>query len=277
MASAGFFWHIAHAETITHRSQTYESPRQTKAVTTLSDELRSLPKIRARGRSFLALVLSPEPGLSDWMAGLDAQIARSAAFFASKPVILDLSLLGPDEPGLGKLYPALLERGIRIIAIEGADPATPAISHWQWPAGLDGGRASGAVTIPEDRVPVPERIQGSSLIFEQPIRSGQTIMNPDGDIIIIGSVGSGAEVTAAGSIHVYGTLRGRAIAGMNGQPEARIFAHDMRAELLAIDGYYMTAEDIDPRLSGSPSQAMLNNDTIVVQPLTLRMAVTQRR
>ncbi|MFT9165637.1 MAG: septum site-determining protein MinC, partial [Komagataeibacter saccharivorans] len=97
--------------------------------------------------------------------------------------------------------------------------------------------------------------------------SGQTIMNPDGDIIIVGSVASGAEVTAGGSIHVYGPLRGRAIAGMNGQPDARIFAHSMQAELAAIDGYYITAEEIDPRYVQQPAQIILSNDTLVVQPL----------
>lgn len=235
----------------------------------MPDELRPPPKIRARGRSFLALVLSPEPALADWLLGLDAQIARSSTFFAGKPVILDLSLLDAGTEGLADLYPALRERGIRIIGIEGGDPSWPACAQWDWPAGFMGGRASGAVEIPEDTATAtaPEVPRGSSMILEQPIRSGQTIMNPDGDIIIVGSVASGAEVTAGGSIHVYGPLRGRAIAGMNGQPDARIFAHSMQAELAAIDGYYITAEEIDPRYVQQPAQIILSNDTLVVQPL----------
>lgn len=206
--------------------------------------------------------------LADWLAGLDAQIARSSTFFAGKPVILDLSLLNAQTEGLAELYPALRARGIRIIGIEGGDTSWPACAQWDWPAGFMGGRASGAVDIPEDSAPTPpEAPRGSSMIIEQPIRSGQVIMNPDGDIIIVGSVGSGAEVTAGGSIHVYGALRGRAIAGMNGQPDARIFAQSMQAELLAIDGYYITAEEIDPRYVQKPAQIVLSNDTLVVQPL----------
>ncbi|AHI24378.1 septum site-determining protein MinC [Komagataeibacter swingsii] len=234
----------------------------------MPDELRPTPKIRARGRSFLALVLSPEPVLADWLAGLDAQIARSSTFFAGKPVILDLSLLDAATEGLADLYPALCARGIRIIGIEGGDAAWPACAGWDWPSGFMGGRASGAVDIPDDAAPAqPQPPRGSSMIIEQPIRSGQVIMNPDGDVIVIGSVGSGAEVTAGGSIHVYGPLRGRAIAGMNGQPDARIFAHSMQAELLAIDGYYITAEEIDPQYVEKPAQIVLTNDTLVVQPL----------
>ena len=66
---------------------------------------------------------------------------------------------------------------------------------------------------------------------------------------VVGSVASGAEVVAGGSIHVYGTLRGRAIAGSTGNADARIFCRKLEAELLAIDGLYRTADDMEPRIS----------------------------
>jgi septum site-determining protein MinC len=72
---------------------------------------------------------------------------------------------------------------------------------------------------------------------------------------------------AGGSIHVYGALRGRAIAGMLGNPQARIFCRRLEAELLAIDGLYRTAEDMDPTLRGRPVQAWLDRDSIVMAPL----------
>ena len=75
---------------------------------------------------------------------------------------------------------------------------------------------------------------------------------------VLGSVGSGAEIVAGGSIHVYGTLRGRAMAGASGNPRARIFCNKLEAELLAIDGYYTTADDIDQGLRGRPVQAWLD-------------------
>ncbi|MFS3135459.1 septum site-determining protein MinC [Gluconacetobacter sacchari] len=239
----------------------------------MSDAPRPLPRIRARGRSFLALVLSPETELDDWLRGLDAQIARSPSFFVGKPVILDLGLLSGDAEGLASFYPALLERGVRVIGIEGADPAWPALAEWDWPIAFEGGRAAGTVELPDEdaaeapgAAPAPP-MSAPALIVEGPIRSGQSVLHPEGDVVVVGSVASGAEISAGGSVHVYGTLRGRAIAGMGGQTGARIFAAVMKAELLAIDGYYMIAEEIAPALHGRPAQAMLEDDTMVVRSL----------
>jgi len=91
---------------------------------------------------------------------------------------------------------------------------------------------------------------------------------PDGDVTVLGSVGSGAEIVAGGSIHVYGTLRGRAMAGVNGNPNARIFCQKIEAELLAIDGYYQTAEDLDAGLRNRPAQAWLDGGVMRIAPLT---------
>ena len=87
-------------------------------------------------------------------------------------------------------------------------------------------------------------------------------MFPEGDVTVIGSVASGAEIIAGGSIHVYGALRGRAMAGSLGNVSARIFCRKLEAELLAIDGVYKVAEDIDDKLRGQPVQLWLEDDTI---------------
>lgn len=234
--------------------------------------VRAPMRIRARGRSFLALVLSPEAPLDAWLEGLDNQIARSVGFFAGRPVILDLGLVEQDAEGLETLQAALRERSIHIIGIEGADRSWTALAEWDWPASLEGGRASGAVEFPEAEgaVPAPAEMptqRAESLILDRAIRSGQSIMHLDGDIVVIGSVASGAELVAGGSIHVYGALRGRAIAGVGGQPNARIFAARMQAELLAIDGFYMIAEEIDAGIHDQPAQAMLAEDRVTVTKL----------
>ncbi|EHH67292.1 septum formation inhibitor [Gluconobacter morbifer G707] len=228
-------------------------------------------RIRARGRSFLALVLSPESPLDLWLEGLDGQIARSGILFSGKPVILDLGLLNADTPGLSSLLDDIRQRGVRIIGIEGGDRRWPTVAHWDWPDSFDGGRPSGEVELPESNaspavtaVPVSG---GNTLFIEDSIRSGQSIQHMQGDIIILGSVSSGAEIVAAGSIHVYGTLRGRAIAGVGGQSQARIFASRMQAELLALDGYYTVTEDIDPAVFGQAAQARLDEDRVRVVPL----------
>ncbi|GBQ85346.1 septum formation inhibitor [Asaia krungthepensis NRIC 0535] len=229
-------------------------------------------RIRARGRSFLALVLSPEAPLSDWLLGLDNQIARSVGFFAGRPVILDLGLVTQDAEGLEGLQAELIARGIHMIGLEGADRSWSQLDHWDWPASLEGGRASGTVEFPEaesdtlDPV-LPPTQRAESLILDRAIRSGQSVMHLDGDIIVLGSVASGAELIAGGSVHVYGALRGRAIAGVGGQPGARIFASRMQAELLAIDGFYMIAEEIEATLHDQPAQARLEEDRVTVTKL----------
>jgi septum site-determining protein MinC len=114
----------------------------------------------------------------------------------------------------------------------------------------------------------PARKEPSSLLLETPVRSGQSVFFPDGDVTVLGSVGSGAEIIAGGSIHVYGTLRGRAMAGMSGNRQARIFCTKIEAELLAIDGFYRTAEDLDASLQGRIVQAWLNGEVLMVAAMT---------
>jgi septum site-determining protein MinC len=107
----------------------------------------------------------------------------------------------------------------------------------------------------------------TSLLLENPVRSGQSVVFAEGDVTVLGSVGSGAEIVAGGSIHVYGTLRGRAMAGVNGNSAARIYCQRIEAELLAIDGYYQTAEDIGAHLRNRPAQAWLEGDIMKITPL----------
>ena len=89
----------------------------------------------------------------------------------------------------------------------------------------------------------------------------------NGDVTANGFVSSGAEILASGSIHIYGALRGRAIAGALGDANARIFCQKFEAELVSIDGYYGIAENFDPALRGRAVQIRLLNDTLSITPL----------
>jgi septum site-determining protein MinC len=93
------------------------------------------------------------------------------------------------------------------------------------------------------------------------------VIFPFGDVTVLGSVASGSEIVAGGSIHVYGTLRGRALAGSMGDGRARIFCTRNEAELLAIDGYYRTAEDMDAELRGRAVQACLEGAALRIAAL----------
>jgi septum site-determining protein MinC len=137
---------------------------------------------------------------------------------------------------------------------------------------LTGGRTASAAEPPAPaaaprEAPPPAAPEPVSLLLESPVRSGQSVVFPQGDITVLGSVASGAEIIAGGSIHVYGTLRGRAFAGSNGNPRARIFCNKVEAELLAIDGYYRTADDIESSLRRQPVQAWLKGDVMFIAPL----------
>src|SRR5262249_35109343 len=113
----------------------------------------------------------------------------------------------------------------------------------------------------------PALQQTTSLLLDVPVRSGQSIVFPDGDVTVLGAVSSGAEIVAGRSLHVYGALRGRPMAGGDGQPSARIDCQKIEAELLAIDGYYHTAEQIDAVLRGKPAQARLDGNALRITPL----------
>jgi septum site-determining protein MinC len=163
---------------------------------------------------------------------------------------------------IAHLITSLEQRNIRILGIEGVDAAHLTTSM---PPLLTGGRDCLLVqNEPKKPEAKPKPI---SLLLDSPVRSGQSIFS-EGDVTVLGSVASGAEIVAGGSIHVYGALRGRALAGSNGNAAARIFCQKIEAELLAINGYYQTAEEIDLALRNRPAQAWLEGTVIKVTPLS---------
>ena len=227
-----------------------------------ADPTRQL--VRLRGRSYVAFVFSPVVPIVDWLAEIDATLARSPGYFVGKPIVLDLSAVDLSSSAIGHLLGSLGERNIRVLGIEGVDEERLAENM---PPLLTGGRACVITRNEPVQKPEPEKSKPNSLLLETPVRSGQSIVFMEGDVTVLGSVGSGAEIVAGGSIHIYGTLRGRAMAGVNGNSNARIYCQRIEAELLAIDGYYQTAEEIDVSLRNRPAQAWLQGDTMKITPL----------
>ena len=219
--------------------------------------------VRMRGRSYVAFVFAPEIPIVGWLEEIDATLARSPGFFMGKPVVLDLSALDLSRAAITHLLNNLEERNIRVLGIEGVDSEKLTTAM---PPLLTGGRSC-VITRTEPAVKPEAKPKSNSLLLESPVRSGQSIVFTDGDVTVLGSVGSGAEIVAGGSIHIYGTLRGRAMAGVNGNSSARIYCQKIEAELLAIDGYYQTAEQIDASLRNRPAQAWLQGATMKITPL----------
>ena len=211
-----------------------------------------------RGRAFKAMALKPEPPLADWLADLDAALKRSPTLLDGRAIILDLGALRPDHDALQALLADLVGRRVRILGFEGVESIAPGL-----PPLLIGGRPASTMDLPGLAPPkVPEEPVSTSITIEGSVRSGQTVVHPTGDVTVMGSVSSGAEILAGGSIHIYGALRGRAIAGAARNPRARIYCRKFQPELLGIDRLVRTAEDIGTQLQGKPAQIWLDGGAI---------------
>ena len=227
-----------------------------------------------RARSYTAFVFTPQPPIADWLAVLDATLQRSKGFFAGHPVALDLSAAELSADAVAQLVADLQARNVRVLGIEGIElPAGDA----RLPPLLRAGRiqdlelceVAPAAAAPDAAAPppAPKKQEVASLLVDSLVRSGQSVAFIEGDVTVLGSVASGAEVIAGGSIHIYGTLRGQAMAGAAGSRRARIFCHRFEAELLAIGAYYKTADEIEDSLRRGPIQAWLDGNNLRISAM----------
>jgi septum site-determining protein MinC len=238
----------------------------------VSSLIRQRQSLTFRARSYTAFVFTPLPPIEDWLAVLDATLERSKGFFAGHPVALDLSAAQLTTDEVAALVADLQARNVRVLGIEGVElPAGDS----RLPPLLRGGRVQD-IEIPEPAVageaapvaPAPAKKQeAASLLIDSPVRSGQSVAFIEGDVTVLGSVASGAEIIAGGSIHIYGTLRGQAMAGAAGSRRARIFCHRFDAELLAIGAYYKTADEIEDSLRRGPIQAWLDGNNLQISAM----------
>jgi len=141
----------------------------------------------------------------------------------------------------------LQARDLRLVGVEGVDPSLVAGTPW---AGLAAGLPGRDLGVEATQAPAAP----AALLIDRPVRSGQSVVFEDGDVTVVGAVASGAEVIAGGSIHIYGRLRGRAIAGLREGAGARIFCSRLEAELVGIDRLYRAAEHWGPALHGRAVQ-----------------------
>lgn len=230
----------------------------------------SIAQFRLVGRSYVLFVLMPESPLAGWLMELDAWRDRSPGFFDEKPVLLDLSRHALSKAELADLIGELRARNVTLVALDGVHSG---LLDADCPPLLSGGRPAAAPDA-GDRRTVESDAEGSeaapeptSLLLDRPVRSGQSIVFTNGDVTVLGSIASGAEVVAGGSIHVYGALRGRALAGVSGYSDAQIFCRDFDAELVAIGGIYTNLIDRGPGLAGRPVHVRLVQDSLQMRVL----------
>jgi septum site-determining protein MinC len=237
--------------------------------------------IQIGARSLLAFALEPKTPLVDWLKALDEWLARSPNFFAGKPIILQLAGLDIPLKEYRDLLGQLARRHIRVMAVENSHKL---LVGPHLPPVVSGGRAISADKLFDDAKPEapaeeppkaaeppappppPAPVRAETVYHEGNLRSGQRIVHLEGDVVVLGRVGSGAEIVAGGSIHVYGQLQGRAFAGVAGG-EGRILARDARPELLCIGEAFITAEDMDSKLEGKPVEARLEGGRVKIRAL----------
>jgi len=231
-------------------------------------EIFDLPTVRLRGRNVLALVLAPEFPMSGWFAAFDRQLGAAPGFFEDRPIVADLRPVmaegGPQAIGL--VLDTLALRDLKLIGVEGVEARHLAGTPWERLATRLHGREA-AVEAPDAEATAssptePEASAQTSLLIDRPVRSGQSVVFAEGDVTIVGSVSSGAEVLAGGSIHIYGALRGRAIAGLRAGAAARIFCRKLEAELVGVDQLYRTAEHWGEGLHGRAVQVLCDRGSL---------------
>ncbi|MCL1634131.1 septum site-determining protein MinC [Luteimonas sp. SX5] len=138
-------------------------------------------------------------------------------------------------------------------------PTAPAARRDHAAADAPPAKAAAAAPAPHGGQP--------GMIQTAPVRSGQQIYADNRDLTVLTSVGAGAEVLADGSVHIYGALRGRALAGAQGNEKARIFCREFHAELVAVAGHYKVLEEIPKELRGKAVQIWLENEQLNIAAL----------
>lgn len=210
------------------------------------------------------------------------KISQAPGFFKDIPLIVSLEKYEglSSELDFFKIIGTCRRHNIHVIGVRGGNDDQRRLARGASLALLPGGNQrdreidTGPDTETAEAIdsPTPPRVENHgepapARIINQPVRSGQQVYAPDGDLIILAPVQAGAEVLAAGNIHVYGPLRGRALAGIHGAEHARVFCQSLEAELVSIAGHYKISEDLQDNGWKTAVQIQLREDLLVVTPL----------
>ncbi len=223
---------------------------------------------------------------------LKERVAMAPGFFNHTPVVIDLHELAEEKQNFDfiALKELLFSLSIIPVGVKGAAKSVHAKLEAAGMAVLaEAKKAKVSEHKPEPELepesepeskpePEPEiksqqtaapqsdaKTKATTMVVKQTIRSGRQIYAPDGDLVIIGSVSAGAEILAEGNIHVYGTLRGRALAGIQGNQSASIFCHSLQAELVSIAGIYLLSEDVPEDKIGKMTQTYLEQERLQIE------------
>jgi septum site-determining protein MinC len=221
------------------------------------------------------------------------RVRQAPDFFKNAPVVIDLQCVreAGNQVDFALLVGMLRGYGMIPVGVRGGAPEHNEMAGAFELAVLADARDSVRIATPRKPVeapppkpavePEPEpktapapppaeaapAVASVAKIVTRPVRSGQRIYVKDSDLVVLSSVSAGAELIAGGNIHVYGVLRGRALAGVNGNTEARIFCQGLGAELVSIAGTYRVSEDIEDSVRSLPVQVYLDGKRLRIYPL----------
>lgn len=238
----------------------------------MPDNLLKSQAFRFKGRLYtltvLQLLTSDLVFLKEQLQSIKHQAPR---MFIDAPLVLDLSAIPDENLDLNKMCEAVRLQGFIPLAVQGGNAFVNTIAKALGMAVFNASSVQNKTF--QDKPPI-EQTESAAVskntshptkIQTNPVRSGQQVVAKGGDLIIVSAVSAGAEVLADGNIHIYGALRGRALAGLSGDKEARIFCNALEAELVSIAGFYRLSDTIKPY--PGPCQLYLKSDDICIEPL----------
>ncbi len=197
---------------------------------------------------------------------LSERVHKAPEFFQNAPLVIDLQAIRgqSNATDFALLIGLLRSHGLIPVGVRGGDREQNEIA-----TSMDLAVMSPGQPLPRRKTEQATRAvsPGRARLVTQPVRSGQRVYAAGGDLVVLAQVGSGAEVFADGNIHVYGTLRGRALAGVKGDTTARIFCQTLAAELVSIAGQYRVSDDQDDGLRNKPAQIFLQGRRLRIAPL----------
>lgn len=209
------------------------------------------------------------------VAAIDKQLGRTITetpdLFRNMPVVIDISKLNELEEQIdfNELCATLREYGLIPVGVCNASDKHQTAARMAGLGSLSGPKKSSATSKTSSATKATKKADAltPTMLVTQPVRSGQRIYAKNTDLIIQGSVSNGAEIIADGNIHVYGTLRGRAIAGAQGHQDARIFCKSLQAELISIAGNYKLNDAIDVDPANGPFMIYLEEGQLEISPM----------
>ncbi len=230
--------------------------------------------IELKGNLFpLSVLFCQDLSVANLKSELQQKLAQAPGFFHLAPVVISVDNL-TEVPDFAAIKQVFVELQLVLVGVCGANPELKKAAHAAGLAALQMPKTSKSAEMPKNPAPAPAPapvapsvIVAENRTIEQNIRSGQQIYVKGADLIIKGTVGAGAEVIADGNIHIYGSLRGKAIAGASGDSTKKIYCYNMQAELISIAGNYWLSDSLQGEYWGKSTSISLQDGQLVLAEL----------